>query len=99
MTTAIIHARLGSKRLSRKVMRKIGAFPMLYHVVRQVRASRLIDEIIVGTIIGSSGNQDASIALHGDRVAEFMTAANRCGDDAITATETRIFGTIAVIAD
>jgi spore coat polysaccharide biosynthesis protein SpsF len=49
MTAAIVNARLGSTRLRRKVMRTIGDLPMILHVMRQARASRLIEGIIVAT--------------------------------------------------
>jgi len=46
---AIIQARLGSKRLPSKVLLKIENAPMLYYVVRQVKASELIDDVIIAT--------------------------------------------------
>jgi len=46
---AIIPARLGSTRLSRKALRDIGGLPMIGHVYRGVRASPLLDEVIVAT--------------------------------------------------
>jgi len=46
---AIIQARTGSTRLKEKIFRKVGQHPILYWVIRQVRASKLIDEIILAT--------------------------------------------------
>ncbi len=48
-TVAIIQARMSSVRLPRKVLRKIGNEPMLYHVINQVRGSKLIRDVIVVT--------------------------------------------------
>jgi 3-deoxy-manno-octulosonate cytidylyltransferase (CMP-KDO synthetase) len=46
---AIIPARLGSTRLSRKALRDIGGLPMIGHVYRGVRTSPLLDQVIVAT--------------------------------------------------
>jgi spore coat polysaccharide biosynthesis protein SpsF len=46
---AIIQARISSTRLSGKVLRKIENEPMLYHVINQVRGSKLIKDIIIVT--------------------------------------------------
>ena len=48
---AIIQARMSSTRLPGKVLRKIGNEPMLYHVINQVRGSKLIKDIIIVTTI------------------------------------------------
>ena len=47
--TAIIQARIGSFRLPGKVLKKINREPMLYHVIKQTKNARLIDEIIIAT--------------------------------------------------
>ncbi|MDE1817931.1 MAG: glycosyltransferase family protein [Thaumarchaeota archaeon] len=49
--TAIIQARMGSTRLPGKVLLEIERHPMLYHVIKQVRASKIIKEIIIATTI------------------------------------------------
>jgi len=46
---AVIPARLGSKRFSQKVLYPIDGRPLLYHVWRGVRRSKLIDQIYVAT--------------------------------------------------
>ncbi len=46
---AVIPARLGSKRFSRKVLFPIDGRPLLYYVWRGIRRSRLIDRIYVAT--------------------------------------------------
>jgi 3-deoxy-manno-octulosonate cytidylyltransferase (CMP-KDO synthetase) len=46
---AVIPARLASTRLPRKMLREIAGRPLLAWVVEGVRASRLLDEVIVAT--------------------------------------------------
>lgn len=46
---AIIQARMNSTRLSGKVLRTIENEPMLYHVINQVRYSKLIKDVIIVT--------------------------------------------------
>jgi len=46
---AIIQARMGSKRLSGKVMKMINNEPMLEHVIKQVKFSKLVKKIVVAT--------------------------------------------------
>lgn len=48
---AIIQARMGSSRLPGKVLKPLGGFPMLEHVIRRTRKSLLVDEILVATTI------------------------------------------------
>lgn len=47
--SAIIQARMGSTRLSGKVLMDINGRPMLEHVIRRVKESKLIDNIIIAT--------------------------------------------------
>lgn len=46
---AIIQARTGSKRLPNKMFLKILGRPILWHVIERVKASKLIDEIVIAT--------------------------------------------------
>ena len=46
-TVAIIQARMGSNRLPGKVLKPILGKPMLWHIVRRVRAVPSIDEVVV----------------------------------------------------
>ena len=46
---AVIPARLGSTRLTRKALRDIAGVPMIGHVYRGVSASPLLDEVLVAT--------------------------------------------------
>lgn len=49
LATAIIQARLRSKRLPFKVLRYIGDKPMLQHVIERVQRARSVGKIIVAT--------------------------------------------------
>lgn len=49
--TAVIQARIGSKRLPAKVLLKIQGRTILEHVIERVRKSKLIDEAVVATTI------------------------------------------------
>ena len=44
---AVIQARMGSTRLSGKVMKNLEGKTVLDHVIERVKQSKLIDEIIV----------------------------------------------------
>lgn len=46
---AIIQARMGSSRLSGKVLKELSGKPVLWHVVNRVRRSELIDDVVVAT--------------------------------------------------
>ena len=54
MIYAIIQARMNSTRLPGKVMMTIDKDPMLFHVIKQTLASRLIDDVIIATTNSSS---------------------------------------------
>jgi 3-deoxy-manno-octulosonate cytidylyltransferase (CMP-KDO synthetase) len=49
MPTIIIPARLGSTRLSRKLLLKDTGFPLLWHTAQRALESRLIDDVIIAT--------------------------------------------------
>ncbi len=46
---AIIQARMGSTRLPGKVMKKLAGKPVLHHVIERVKASQLLDIVVVAT--------------------------------------------------
>jgi spore coat polysaccharide biosynthesis protein SpsF len=48
-TVAVIQARMGSTRLSGKVMLEISRKPVLWHVINRVSKSELIDGLVVAT--------------------------------------------------
>lgn len=49
MVTAIIQARMGSTRLPGKAMMKINNEPLLFYVIKQVKACKKISKIIIAT--------------------------------------------------
>ncbi|CAG0969978.1 MAG: glycosyltransferase family protein [Candidatus Methanoperedens sp.] len=49
MIVAIIQARMGSTRLPGKVFKDILGKPMLWHIINRLRASKLIERIIIAT--------------------------------------------------
>jgi glutamate-1-semialdehyde aminotransferase/spore coat polysaccharide biosynthesis protein SpsF (cytidylyltransferase family) len=60
MILAIIQARMGSSRFPGKTMATISGKPMLWHVVRLVRAARTVDEVMVATTCIASDDPIAS---------------------------------------
>jgi spore coat polysaccharide biosynthesis protein SpsF len=63
---AIIQARMGSTRLPGKVMKDLFGETVLSHVIKRVKQSKLIDEIIIATTVN---NTDSTI----------VTEAKSCG--------------------
>ena len=47
--TVIIQARMGSSRLPKKILKKINGEPILYHVIKQTKKAKLVDDIIIAT--------------------------------------------------
>lgn len=58
-TGIVIQARMGSTRLSGKILRDLCGKPILYHVVERLKQCKLVDEIIIAT---SVSKQDDVIA-------------------------------------
>lgn len=61
MNVAIIQARTESTRLPNKVMMKLEGKPMLEHVIRRVRAAKLVDRVIVATTSKDTDDVIASL--------------------------------------
>jgi spore coat polysaccharide biosynthesis protein SpsF len=55
-TVAIIQARMGSTRLPGKVMKDLCGKSVLEHVIRRVRACRLLDDVIIATTTSPPDN-------------------------------------------
>lgn len=55
--TAIIQARMNSTRLPGKAMKKIGDYPMLFHVIKQTLSSQYIDDVVIATTTSSKDKQ------------------------------------------
>lgn len=62
-TIAIIQARLGSTRLPRKVFIKLEGKTVLEHVVARVKASRLVDEVMVATTNSPRDNEIVKLCV------------------------------------
>ena len=54
---AIVQARLGSKRLPNKVIKKIDGSPMIEILLKRLSRSKLITKIVVATSIDSKDNK------------------------------------------
>ena len=63
----IIQARIGSKRLPRKVLLPISGKPMLMHIIERVRRCRNIDKIIIAT---TRCNEDDAIEELVDTISD-----------------------------
>src|SRR5687768_1742315 len=48
---AVVQARMGSSRLPGKTMEDLAGTPLLDRVIRQVRAARTIDEVVIATSV------------------------------------------------
>jgi glutamate-1-semialdehyde 2,1-aminomutase len=62
MITAILQARMGSTRLPGKSMKGIGGKPMLWHVLRQLKGSKLVDTIVVATTVNPADDEIEKLA-------------------------------------
>ena len=49
MVTAIVQARMGSSRLSGKVLKEILGKPVLWHLINRLKRSKIIDKIVIAT--------------------------------------------------
>ena len=50
---AIIQARMGSTRLPQKIMTDLCGKPMLWHIVKRVANSKMIDDVVIATSTNS----------------------------------------------
>ncbi|HST11856.1 MAG TPA: 3-deoxy-manno-octulosonate cytidylyltransferase [Terriglobales bacterium] len=76
---AVIPARLGSTRLSRKALREIAGLPMVGHVYLGVTAAKLLDDVIIAT---DSQEIIEVCNQHGWR-ARMTSAAHRSGTERV----------------
>lgn len=75
MIAAIVQARMSATRLPGKVLAEVVGEPMLWHVIRRLRRSRLLDQIVIAT---SQGSADDAIArfCEQERVCCFRGSEN-----------------------
>ena len=59
---ATIEARMGSSRLPNKVLLEANGKPMLQHMVERVQESKLVDEIVIATVIGCDNDPIIDLA-------------------------------------
>lgn len=76
---AVIPARLGSTRLARKMLHLIAGEPLLAHVVRGVKASPLLAEVIVAT----DSEEIFSFCHENGWTARMTSAAHRSGTERV----------------
>jgi len=62
MAVCIIQARMGSKRLTGKVLMEFCGKPLLGHIVERVRKSRFIDKIVIATTDKTEDNKIEKLA-------------------------------------
>ena len=60
---AIIQARVGSKRLPRKVLKKVVGRPVLWHIIQRLKKTVTINEIIVATTVKEVDKPIIKIAI------------------------------------
>ncbi|MCK4598754.1 glycosyltransferase family protein [Candidatus Bipolaricaulota bacterium] len=63
---AIIQARMGSARLTGKVLMDIAGKPMLWHVVHRASQSKLVDKVVIVTSTNKSDNLIVTFARTND---------------------------------
>lgn len=76
---AVIPARLGSTRLARKMLHLIAGEPLLAHVVRGVRASPLLAEVIVAT----DSEEIFALCAKNGWAARMTSATHRSGTERV----------------
>lgn len=90
---AVIQARMGSTRLPGKVLRPIAGQPLLWHIIRRLRRSKLIDDIAIATTtnpldeaiveFGAAHRVTVVRGPENDVLARFAIAAERLDADVI----------------
>ncbi|HDP79801.1 MAG TPA: acylneuraminate cytidylyltransferase [Spirochaetes bacterium] len=91
--TAIIQARMQSKRLPRKSLMDLGGRPLLSHVIERARAIEGVDRVVVATCDGEENlgiielaremNTGVFVGSHDDVLERYCFAAREFGGDYI----------------
>lgn len=76
---AVIPARLASTRLSRKLLRPLAGEPLLAHVYRGVRSSRLLDDVIIAT----DSDEIFQVCRENGWKAQMTSGAHRSGTERV----------------
>jgi 3-deoxy-manno-octulosonate cytidylyltransferase (CMP-KDO synthetase) len=76
---AVIPARLGSTRLSRKALREIAGLPMVGHVYLGVTAAKLLDDVIIAT----DSQEIVEVCNQHGWQARMTSAAHRSGTERV----------------
>ncbi|HWX55742.1 MAG TPA: 3-deoxy-manno-octulosonate cytidylyltransferase [Verrucomicrobiae bacterium] len=92
VAVAIIPARLGSTRLSRKVLRPIAGKPMLAHVYDAARKSPLLRDVIIAT----DSDEVLQVARANGWRAEMTSAQHRSGTDRVHEVAQRVAADVYV---
>jgi glutamate-1-semialdehyde 2,1-aminomutase/spore coat polysaccharide biosynthesis protein SpsF len=66
MIVAIVQARMSSTRLPGKVLADVAGHPMLWHVVRRLSRSRLLNRVVVATSVGPADDAIAGFCKQQD---------------------------------
>jgi 3-deoxy-manno-octulosonate cytidylyltransferase (CMP-KDO synthetase) len=89
---AIIPARVGSTRLSRKVLRDIAGKPMIAHVYERAKQSPLLRDVIIAT----DSDDVIELARGNGWNAQMTSAAHRSGTDRIHEVAQRVAADVYV---
>jgi 3-deoxy-manno-octulosonate cytidylyltransferase (CMP-KDO synthetase) len=89
---AIIPARLGSTRLSRKVLREIAGKPMIGHVYESARKCGLLEQVIIAT----DSDEVMQLATARGWNAQMTSSAHRSGTDRIHEVAQRVAADVYV---
>jgi 3-deoxy-manno-octulosonate cytidylyltransferase (CMP-KDO synthetase) len=76
---AVIPARLASTRLPRKMLREVAGRPLIGRVYEAVRASPLLDDVIVAT----DSEEIAAVCRHNGWKVQLTSAAHRSGTERV----------------
>jgi spore coat polysaccharide biosynthesis protein SpsF len=93
---AIVQARMASTRLPGKVLADIAGHPMLWHVLRRVGGSRLLDSVMVATTVDARDDavvelaRSAGVAVFRGSCDDVLDRYHRAAESAGAASVARI---------
>ena len=77
MNIAIIPARIGSKRIKKKNIKKFNKFPIIYYSIKAALNSKLFDDVIVST----DSKEIAKVAISLGANVPFLRTKNLSSDN------------------